>query len=67
MADVLFTRVKSLSDKQLNDVVEFNKDKVDSQYKYAYIVKLSDGYMVRISQKKPTTKNAINIRHLGKY
>ncbi len=41
----------------MDEVIEFNKKKTDGQYKYIYVVELSDGYMVRLSQVESKAKN----------
>ena len=62
MADVVKVYNIFEANKELNKLVKFNKGRKRGQYKYAYIVKLSDGYMVRLSQKRPTDKTARSIR-----
>jgi hypothetical protein len=56
MTDVKFSKNILVASKELSKVVKFNKKKKRGQYKYTYIADLSNGYMVRLSQNKPTAK-----------
>lgn len=64
MADVMFTKGLGIAKDKLTEVVKFNEGKSRSQYKYVYIVELFDGYMVRFSQKKPTSKKILNLTEI---
>ena len=57
MADVAKTRTLLQAREEMQKVIKFNADKKPGQYKYIYIVSLSDGYMVRLGKEKPTAKN----------
>ena len=64
MADIMFTQGFGIAQNKLSEVVKFNEGRKQGQYKYGYIVKLSDGYMVRLSQMKPTSKQVMNIKRI---
>jgi len=64
MADVVKVSDIFEANKQLHSVLKHNKGRSKGQYKYVYISGLKKGYVVRLSQKKPTSKSARTIRKL---
>ena len=65
MADLLKTTNLMKARKYLQEVSEFNKGRELGQYNYIYIAQLRDGYMVRLSQNKPTARKAKYITRLN--
>ena len=64
MTDVVKTRNVFSANRELDKLVAFNKGRKRGQYKYAYISQSGSGYVVRLSQKKPTSKTARSIRKI---
>jgi len=59
MPDIVKTGTLLQARKEMQKIIKFNADRKPGQYKYIYIVKLSDGYMVRLGQTSPTSKNVL--------
>lgn len=64
MADIYYDKNYVRAKDKLEEVIKFNEGRGQGQYNWIYIVELSDGFMVRLSQDEPTAKNVSYRRKL---